>query len=79
MIAHHGKLDQELEQTLSSSSDSPSEFDFSNPQNTSVSQLNRALGILSTLQRVRRQENGEEISLNGEHHLETALSKIQSK
>ena len=79
MAAHHGKLDQVLDQASGSSSDSSSEFDFSRPQDTSVSQLNRALGISSTLRRVRTEANREDISSSGEHQLETSLSKVQSR
>ena len=76
VAAHHGKLDQVLDQASGSSSDSSSEFDFSRPQDTSVSQLNRALGISSTLRRVRTEATREDNSSSGEHQLETSLSKV---
>ena len=75
MAAHHGKLDQVLDQALGSSSDSSSEFDFSRPQDTSVSQLNRALGISSTLKRVRTVETKMDICQSEESKLETNLFK----
>ena len=79
VTAHHGKLDQEKDQTLGSSSDSSDEFSFSRPLDDSVSQLNRALGVSSTLRRVRTEATREDNSSSGEHQLETSLSRLQSR